>query len=211
MANKKKVPSPKPFNPLQKETLGTSVADAMLAQKPVFIKGLSEFNGAGIYAIYYTGNFPAYRKIKKENENGKFLFPVYVGKADPSGSRKGRFGLEKNPGPVLFKRIREHAENINQVTNIALEDFFCRYLVVDDIWIPLGESLIIENFKPIWNLFLEGFGNHDPGKGRYNQQRSAWDVVHPGRPWAEKCAPNNKSESQLLNEIKEFLKTPLHI
>jgi hypothetical protein len=28
---------------------------------------------------------------------------------------------------------------------------------------------------------VDGFGNHDPGKGRYKQARSDWDVIHPGR------------------------------
>jgi hypothetical protein len=33
-----------------------------------------------------------------------------------------------------------------------------------------------------------------PGKGRYEQAKSDWDVCHPGRAWAEKCqgVPANK-------------------
>ncbi len=31
------------------------------------------------------------------------------------------------------------------------------------------------------NKIIDGFGNHDPGKGRYNQLRSRWDKLHPGR------------------------------
>ena len=85
-------------------------------------------------------------------------------------------------------------------------DFKCRYLVVDDIWIPLGESLLISMFSPLWNRILEGFGNHDPGQGRYNQQRSLWDVVHPGRPWAAKLKPNARSLEEILSDIAEFLK-----
>jgi len=33
---------------------------------------------------------------------------------------------------------------------------------------------------------LDGFGNHDPGKGRYEQAKSDWDIIHPGRVWAER-------------------------
>ncbi len=73
---------------------------------------------------------------------------------------------------MLYHRLREHAASIQQVSNLSLDDFLCQYLVVDDIWISLGESLLIEKFSPIWNTILVGFGNHDPGKGRYNQQRS---------------------------------------
>ena len=34
---------------------------------------------------------------------------------------------------------------------------------MDDIWIPLGESLLIEMFVPLWNRILDGFGIHDLG------------------------------------------------
>ena len=44
-------------------------------------------------------------------------------------------------------------------------------LSVDDIWIPLTESLLIERFKLVWNRVLDGFGNQDPGKER-NGKRS---------------------------------------
>jgi hypothetical protein len=87
----------------------------------------------------------------------------------------------------------------------VLSDFKCRYLVVDDIWIPLAESLLIAMFLPLWNYRLDGFGNHDPGVGRYNQQRSAWDEIHPGRPWAAKLKPNPRSQETILQSIAEFL------
>lgn len=81
---------------------------------------------------------------------------------------------------MLYRRLREHGESIERASNLELADFFCRYLVVDDLWIPLGEALLIETFSPLWNRVLDGFGNHDPGKGRYNQQRSLWDTVGNG-------------------------------
>jgi hypothetical protein len=78
-------------------------------------------------------------------------------------------------------------------------------LIVDDIWIPLGESLLISMFSPLWNQTLDGFGNHDPGAGRCNQQRSSWDLVHPGRPWAQKLKPNIRSKDEILKVIGKFL------
>jgi hypothetical protein len=131
--------------------------------------------------------------------------PIYVGKAVPAGARKGGFGLDADPGTVLHKRLAEHAESIGQAKNLDVVDFSCRYLVVDDIWIPLGESLLIETFSPIWNKVVDGFGNHDPGSGRYEQQRSPWDMLHPGRSWAMKCKSNAKNEKDIAHEVESFL------
>lgn len=186
-----------PYNPLDKRNLGVSVADALLVN-PVEPLPLTEaFIGAGIYAVYYVGDYPAYENIAARNRNDQFAAPVYVGKAVPAGARKGAFGLDVNPGTVLYKRLSEHAESIRQAINLDLNHFFCRYLVVDDIWIPLGESLLIESFSPAWNQMIDGFGNHDPGSGRHKQQQSPWDVLHPGRSWADRLRPNRKTEEQI--------------
>ncbi|HEB73189.1 MAG TPA: Eco29kI family restriction endonuclease, partial [Nitrospirae bacterium] len=128
-----------PFNPLDKENLGVSVADALLEQGVVSLEDIEPFAGAGIYAIYYLGDFSAYERIAVDNRDNKFSCPIYIGKAVPAGARKGVFGLDTDPGQVLYKRLKEHASSIDQVSNLKLSDFFCRYLVVDDIWVPLGE------------------------------------------------------------------------
>jgi len=44
-----------PFNPLDKTNLGASVADALLARPAMPLGELAEFQGAGVYAIYYGG------------------------------------------------------------------------------------------------------------------------------------------------------------
>jgi hypothetical protein len=128
--------------------------------------------------------------------------PIYVGKAVPAGGRVGGVGLDTAPGNVLFNRLREHAESLNQARNLNREDFFCQYLLVDDIWIPLAESALIQTFQPVWNTTVYGFGNHDPGGGRYKQQRSPWDVIHPGRPWADRLQPNARTEAQIIDAIR---------
>jgi len=197
-----------PYNPLDKKNLGVSVADAMLEKPAVQLPLTESFIGAGIYAIYYVGNFPLYEKIAKRNRRGKFSWPIYVGKAVPAGVRQGGVGLDANPGTVLFGRIREHFKSLEQAANLDASDFHCRYLTVDDIWIPLGESLLIEKFSPVWNKVLDGFGNHNPGSGRYKQQRSPWDVVHPGREWALRCAENKQSESEIVAAVKAFIDNP---
>ena len=135
-----------PFNPLDKRNLGHSVAEALL-DRPVMPLPPDVFEGAGIYAIYYTGNFPAYKPIAFKNRNDRFVAPIYVGKAVPEGARKGGLGLDAPAGKVLFKRLAEHAKSVQDAVNLEIADFRCRYLVTDDIWIPLGESLVIEMFK----------------------------------------------------------------
>ncbi len=187
-----------PYNPLAKVHLGESVANAILNRPVEKLPPPEVFLGAGVYAIYYTGRFAAYRRIAERNRGNRFGWPIYVGKAIPAGARRGNFGVGSLPGRVLFNRLSEHADSVNQTTNLEIEDFHCRFLVVDDIWIPLGESLLIQRFMPIWNFYLDGYGNHDPGAGRYNQKRSPWDIVHPGGSWAARCRPNEQSEAEIL-------------
>lgn len=197
----------KPFNPLDRVNLGASVAQALLQQEPVSLGRIKPFNGAGIYAIYYTGNFKPYEPIAKRCRDGKFEVPIYVGKAIPAGARKGGTGLASSAGKVLYNRLAEHAESIRAVDNLDIKDFSCCFLVVDDIWIPLGESLLIAKFSPIWNNIIEGFGNHDPGRGRYEGMRPRWDVLHPGRAWAVKCKPRPETPKQIIADVTTYLRS----
>jgi len=192
-----------PFNPLDKLSLARGLARALLENPCERLPPQASFPGAGIYAIYYSGKFPLYEKIASLNRAGKFAAPIYAGRAVPEGARKGALG--KEPGTALFRRLREHAKSIEQVENLEVADFWCRYLVVDDIWIPLGEQLLIEAFSPLWNAALDGFGIHHPGGGRTGQQRSAWDVLHPGRPWAKNLKSNKRSEAHIAGEVRVFL------
>lgn len=192
------------FNPLDKQNLAESVANAML-RKPIVQIPPESFNGAGIYAIYYHGPFPLYAKLTEKYKEGSNPFPIYVGKAVPAGARKGGFGLNANPGNSLHKRLTEHASSIEQAENLDIKDFKCRFLVVEDIWIPLAESLLIEMFSPLWNRKIDGFGNHDPGKGRYQQKKSLWDAIHPGRPWAEKLSPADLDKDSILKMAEDYI------
>jgi hypothetical protein len=197
----------KPFNPLDRKNLGASVAEALLEKEPVLLGQIEHFTGAGVYAIYYSGTFPCYEPLAEANSDRRLQLPIYVGKAIPEGARKGGVGLGDDPGYVLRNRLRQHARSVEQAENLNLGDFHCRYLVVEDIWIPLGESLLIAKFSPIWNMLIDGYGNHDPGKGRYNQLRSRWDVLHPGRAWAEKCAQRLEKADQIAREVADYLRS----
>ena len=191
------------FNPLDKYNLAKSIANEIFSRPAIPLLNLQQFFGAGIYALYYKGNFPLYANIAKSNEK-EFSSPIYAGKAVPEGARKGGMGLETPSGTFLFRRLMEHKKPIEAAKNLDIADFYCRYLIVDDIWIPLGESLLIEISRPLWNYALDGFGNHDPGKGRYNQQKSSWDTLHPGREWAEKLQ-TGKSLAEVQSIVKKFL------
>jgi hypothetical protein len=201
---KSDAPRLEPYNPLDKRNLGESITDAMLGTKPSLLPP-NPFIGAGVYALYYVGSFPAYAKLAEMNRGGKYLCPIYIGKAVPSGARKGGLGLEVEHGQALFKRLSEHAESIKSANNLELADFCCRYLAVDDVWIPLAESMLIERFKPVWNRVLDGFGNHDPGSGRHSGKMPQWDCVHPGRAWAARLQPCANTLDELLRRIEEYL------
>lgn len=196
-----------PFNPLDRENLAASVGEALLCKKAHRLDELKPFIGAGIYAIYYSGNFEHYKPLAKRNAKGNFASPIYVGKAVPAGARKGGGNSSQTKTRALFNRLREHAESIEAVSNLNVNDFYCKFLVVDDIWIPLGESLLIAKFSPIWNNLIDGFGNHDPGRGRYEGMRPRWDVLHPGRLWAEKCRERDETKSQIVADIDEFFRS----
>lgn len=196
----------RPFNPLDKANLGVSVADALLATPLCALPPKTAFDGAGIYALYYVGDLPLYKPISDLNANNEFRQPIYVGKAVPKGARKGGYGLDAAPGKVLSARLKEHATSIVATNSLKIEHFFCRYLIVDDIWIPLGESLLIEMFSPLWNRIVDGFGIHDPGTKRAAGQRSKWDTLHPGRPFADKCQSNVLTKRQIEKEVEMFFK-----
>ncbi len=108
---------------------------------------------------------------------------------------------------ALANRLKEHAETIQAAENLRLADFLFRYLVVDDIWIPLGETYMIERFQPVWNMIVEGFGIKTPGKRRRGQYTSLWDTLHPGRAFVTKLGlpPNPRSSKRIEMDVEHFL------
>lgn len=196
------------YNPLDKINLGKSVAEALLDRPVQPLSSIETFEGAGIYVLYYEGPHPAYAPIAVINAE-EARWPIYIGKAIPSGGRKGASLAASARGTSLYKRLADHRDSIREVEaasgSLAIADFSVRHLAVDDIWIPLGESLLIAQFRPVWNIALDGFGNHDPGKGRYKGLRPLWDHLHPGRPWAERCAAREETFEEVLGRLAAFL------
>lgn len=195
----------RPYNPLEKRNLAESIVTELLQRPAEPLPPDVVFGGAGIYVIYYVGDYPEYRPIAERNRQGRFSSPIYVGKAVPPGGRVSSFDLDALPGSELFKRLVEHGESIDTAQNLNRSDFFCRFLVIDDIFIPLGESLLITRFQPIWNVEIKGFGNHTPGGGRTNQQPSHWDTLHPGRPWVANLTGKARDEDKIKAGLKQRL------
>jgi hypothetical protein len=202
-----------PYNPLDRKNLGASVAEALLARpvQPLADVVATRFEGSGIYVLYYVGDFQPYAPLANLNRNGEFRLPIYIGKAVPEGARKGGGqGKKKKGDRALHKRLKEHAKSIAAATTtLRLADFQCRYLRVEDIWIPLGESLLIAKFLPVWNKVVEGFGNHAPGGGRYSGKIPLWDVFHPGRDWGAKCQPRPETVADIETMINNHFRDSL--
>ena len=81
----------KPYNPLEKENLGKSVADSLVSRTTVPLGKIERFHGAGVYASYYTGSFDAYAELGKWNcREDASLVPIYVRKGDSHRRQEGK-------------------------------------------------------------------------------------------------------------------------
>ncbi len=190
------------YNPLAVESIAESLARKIRDSTCGPLPPSSPFTGAGVYMIYYRGDFPAYELIARANR-AACAQPIYVGKAVPKGGRIGVAGNNET-GQELYHRLKEHADSIQAATNLHLGDFSCRYLAVEHLFIGLAEHTLINAYKPVWNYF-GGFGNHDPGGGRYAQKRSSWDTVHPGRTWAARLQDNKLGAEYLSEKMRDHL------
>jgi hypothetical protein len=167
------------FEPSNPNVAGRIIGIAMIAQPRKQLANVERFYGAGVYALYYNGDFKAYRGISKKEH------PIYVGKADPADpSSKTAF----DQGDRLSNRLNEHRKNIAKATStLKLEDFEYRAVVVQTGYQTAAENYLIPLFKPIWNNetnICYGLGKHGDDPGTRANLRSPWDTMHPGRDWA---------------------------
>jgi Eco29kI restriction endonuclease len=167
------------------------------------------FLGTGVYALYYIGQNPRYQKYAELNRLA-YSYPIYVGKAVPKGWRQSRISDNAlNQSRELHNRLREHSRSITIGAELSIEEFMCRFVIFEDEasdMIGTIEAALIKLNQPLWNVSLDGFGNHDPGRGRYEQAKSDWDVIHPGRPWAERCSGQHKPENIIVANIENHFK-----
>lgn len=162
---------------------------------------LPNFEGAGVYAIYLSDSTNSvYENIISSIE------PIYVGKAVPEGWRQGR--LSKPITKKLKSRLGEHKRSIDAV-GLNSKNFVCRFAILENAGLDLIsalESALIRKFTPLWNSYIDGFGNHDPGKGRYEQAPSEWDTLHPGRVWATRLTGEVPSLGNIRLKLEEYRK-----
>jgi hypothetical protein len=170
----------------------------------------AKFRGTGVYALYYTGRTGIYRAYGKLNRTS-YGYPIYVGKAVPKGWRQARVADDPNAqASELRTRLAEHSKNISKVSDIEINDSMCRFVILEGAasdMIGTIEAALIKLHRPLWNTRMDGFGNHTPGKGRFEQAKSDWDVIHVGRTWAEKCNGLPATRESVLKNIDQHLKS----
>jgi hypothetical protein len=163
------------------------------------LQEIEVFTGAGVYALYlveargtpYEGFVNSVR-------------PIYVGKAVPEGSRQGR--TINTDTTKLSTRIREHRRSIESVQLCAAR-FEVRFGILSGESVNLIgalESALIRHYTPLWNSYIDGFGNHDPGRGRYEQSISEWDALHSGRIWATRLTGVPPIMENILQKIEGY-------
>ncbi|MGE8114531.1 Eco29kI family restriction endonuclease [Pseudomonas sp. NPDC086566] len=188
------------FDPSDPITAGRIVALTLISQPLHELASIPNFYGAGIYALYYKGSFKPYCRLAGSDH------PIYVGKADPSNpSAKDAIAQ----GTKLSSRMNEHAKNIRKAkSTLDINDFKCRFLIVQSGFQKSAEDYLINFFKPIWNSETKicfGLGKHGDSTETRDNRRSPWDTMHPGRTWADKSERNQKSVEQITVEINQHL------
>lgn len=196
-----------PYNPLDTENIGSSLLRAILAMEPVRLDQMTPFPGVGVYAFYYSGDFPPYARLAASNSNGNFTQAIYVGKAVPSGGRKGLIhGLGSTTERKLFNRLTKHRRSIAAASNLRVEHFWVRWLIIEPVWIPLTESILINRSAAAWNSLIDGFGSNDPGVERHTGKRSKWDTLHMGRWYGELATERaDFSATELELEVETWI------
>ena len=181
------------FDPSEPRLIGHFVALALISQDRRPLGDLPKFYGSGVYAIYYTGDHDLYAPISGTET------PIYVGKADPPANATTVIQQELK----LHGRLDEHRKSITKVAGIEIEDFECRALAVQSGYQAAAEAHLIRLFRPIWNnetRILFGIGKHGDAATTRANNKSPWDTLHPGRPWA---ADNEekKSADEISTEV----------
>lgn len=189
---------PGKFDPLAMSLLERNLREGLEDEGRVPFPPPEPFAGAGLYALYYTGDLELYRGLREKD------IPVYIGKAEAGNSAYG--GASDDSSPKLYRRIAEkHALSVREVSdaggNIHLRNFEIRYLKLDDVWIVLGERALLRGYAPVlWNTIMPGFGANPPGTARKNA-RSVWDTVHPGRPRAGRLCNRRFTRAEMESRI----------
>lgn len=201
---------PRSYNPLDYASLSESLARELMSSELIPLPDIEKFYGDGVYALFYCGDFPAYQELSDINCSNPGTFPIYIGKACPktlTGNELDTNAVDTpRVGTRLYNRLaNDHRRSIDIAANLKIEEFYCRILVLNAVWVPLTESALIARYVPVWNSIVSGFGNHVPGKGRVAGKISRWDILHPGRGRETATAPTD-TYGQLCREVEEAIR-----
>lgn len=119
------------FNPADVENLVRFCVQELESRRLHELPPPAAFEGAGIYALYYGGDFPLYQHASIRSPER--TQPIYVGRARLTASSGVR---------PLFNRLRQHGRSIEAAENLQIEDFSCRFLVLHPIWVSTVEDLL---------------------------------------------------------------------
>lgn len=203
------------YDPSHPVSAADLIAERLLRRPRVRLSHLNRFYGAGVYALYYVGDHPAYALITRTE------IPIYVGKAEAADSHAHSAAEQ---GEKLYDRlVKDHARSLRSVEQyttelapdnldatglhpLSLEDFECRFLVLASAYAGAVERNLIIHHQPIWNRESKvciGFGKHGDDAERRANTRSDWDTIHPGRTWATKegNVPNPRTPRDIQTRI----------
>jgi len=191
------------FDPSNPKIVGRLIGITMVAQTRRPLAAVERFYGSGVYAIYYSGEFPAYQPLSRKEH------PIYVGKADPADT-ESKTAFQQ--GDRLSNRLSDHRRTVGKAgSTLRLDDFEYRALVVQSGWQESAENYLIDLFQPIWNnetKICYGFGKHGDAPETRANLRSPWDTLHVGRDWAHRDPgmKDARAIDQITSDIAKHLK-----
>lgn len=195
------------FDPSDPEHSASLLAGKLESLEKHKLESIARFYGSGVYALYFSGQHSAYRRIAGTD------VPIYVGKAEPEDPKAS---TPRGQGRTLSARLKnDHLRSIRaaeahaaasdgHVEPIRVDEFECRYLVLPSPFAAAVERALINRYEPVWATSVcDGFGKHGDRATTRTNTRSEWDTLHPGRKWAtgDDNKPSPKDAEQISREI----------
>lgn len=132
--------------------------------------------GSGAYILLYRGQQKVYGA-------SACCRPIYVGKSVD-----------------VSARLCYHMRSL-EAARFRPEQFEVVVVPSDPSFSAAVEGYLQDLFRPPWNdSTFAGFGSRDQGATRTSQSPSAWDLLHPGRPWVLANLPNGRKPDQDLRK-----------